>query len=135
MNFAQNQWSATLDGASIVNSQSMTTRGAQLDLGDVDAVWVIHKPGAPGNNFLLFDNYVVTADSGSSVPAPRLQILSRPANGKVNLRLSGVPAQRYVLEASTNLVNWSAIHTNTGNFEFSDSVAGMPLRFYRAHTQ
>jgi hypothetical protein len=41
-----------------------------------------------------------------------------------------------VIQASTNLINWVNIYTNTGTFNFTDSVApGYPKRFYRAFEQ
>ena len=53
MNFARNLWSATLNHLGVVNNQPITTRNSPLDLGDVDAVWLIRTPGAPDNYMLL----------------------------------------------------------------------------------
>jgi uncharacterized delta-60 repeat protein len=50
--------------------------------------------------------------------------------------LNGIGGQTLVIEASTNLANWSPLVTNTldnGPFYFSDPAAGTyPRRFYRA---
>jgi len=52
------------------------------------------------------------------------------------LKLSGPPASTYVIEASTNLTDWTAISTNsglTGSVVFSDTeAANFSQRFYRA---
>jgi hypothetical protein len=49
---------------------------------------------------------------------------------------SGIPGQRFVIEASTNLSHWSPVFTNTiftNILEFIDSEAGnYSDRFYRA---
>ncbi|MBI4323995.1 MAG: hypothetical protein HY674_01900, partial [Chloroflexi bacterium] len=47
--------------------------------------------------------------------------------------------QGYVLEASTNLVDWLPIYTNSagpGAFDFADPASlALPLRFYRARAE
>jgi subtilisin family serine protease len=53
------------------------------------------------------------------------------------LRVSGAAAHRYTLEASTNLVTWSALRTNladpNGQWNFLDADStNLPARFYRA---
>jgi hypothetical protein len=62
-----------------------------------------------------------------------------PVGGAMKLGVSGKPGTRYVLEHSTNLVNWTALATNTipltGPPMFTNSVAvSPPGRFYRART-
>ena len=53
--------------------------------------------------------------------------------------LAGVAGQNVVVESSTNLVNWTALATNTlgtGSLYFSDPASGnFPQRFYRARLQ
>jgi hypothetical protein len=54
----------------------------------------------------------------------------------LNLQLSGMPGKSYVLEASTNLVNWVPLSTNQAPstvLNLTDpSISGFPYRFYRA---
>ena len=64
----------------------------------------------------------------------RLQ--TAPATAGSLLRFSGSPGFGYVLEASTNLVNWLALTNlvarSDGLFEFLDTNAtNFPTRFYR----
>lgn len=69
------------------------------------------------------------------------------ANGVMHLQVSGLNGKGYVLEASTNLLNWTLLQTNssfpdpnvalpTNLFNFSDTtVTNYPRRFYRAFQQ
>lgn len=133
MNFADNVWSAWLNDVQIVDSKTMTTKGAALNLGDVDAVWVNDIFGQPGNNFMVFDNYTVTAE-----PYPvRLDALQRLASGAFLLRLTGEPGRQYAIDATTDFVDWFALKTNSaaadGTFDFLDDTAtNFSSSFYRA---
>jgi hypothetical protein len=135
MNFASNKWSATLDTNLLVTNKSITTVSAPLNLGDIDAVWSVYDSFAPGNNFMLFDNYQITAESPAPTPA-HLQNLGRTSDGQFLLRLTGEPGCNYAIEATTNSVNWSALKTNNatdGAFDYVDTAApNFPWRFYRA---
>ncbi|MBI5384588.1 MAG: IPT/TIG domain-containing protein [Verrucomicrobia bacterium] len=61
MDFGRNRWSATLGDAVLVRELPITTTGAARDLGDIDAVWVPRNDFAPGDNFMIFDDYQVVA--------------------------------------------------------------------------
>jgi len=72
-------------------------------------------------------------------PALRLQVAQPTING-VPFRLTGLSSLRVAIQASTDLVNWSAVNTNTlpptGVLNFVDSeVASFSRRFYRALLQ
>lgn len=55
------------------------------------------------------------------------------APGEFALILSGVTGQQYIIEASTDLVNWIPIQTNTAPFTLIDTKAGtFSQRFYRS---
>ena len=134
MNFASNRWSATLDNALIASNQPITTVGAPLNLGDIDAVWLVFATTAPGNNYLLFDNYQITADT-LPVPLAQMQFLGRNGSGAM-LRVSGNANSRWAVDATTNLVHWTALKTNTITttfFDYTDPAgATLQRRFYRA---
>jgi len=141
MNFASNVWSATLAGAGaaviIVNAQKITTTNAMLTLGDIDAVWVYGpSTNAPGNNFMVFDNYRVTASASAPLPF-QLEGFGQDANGNFSLRLAGEPGRHYAIDATTDFVDWSALKTNSvgldGTFDFVDTTAAnYSRRCYRA---
>lgn len=132
MDFASNRWNATLNQALIATNQPITTTNAPLNLGDVDAVWLIRTNGLPGDNYLLFDNYRVTAEL---LPA-RVQLLSRTSQGWALLRVSGQNGSRWSLEATTNFLSWTALETNVisgTSFDHIDTTAPpFSRRFYRA---
>lgn len=135
MNFASNRWSASLDHRLITTNQPITTVNAPLNLGDVDAVWIVDNPQAPGDNYMLFDNYQVTAESPVP-PRPQLQLLGRSVAGETWLRLTGQSGARFSIDASTNLQAWTPLKTNVlsdGAFDYVDTAApGFACRFYRA---
>lgn len=55
------------------------------------------------------------------------------ADGRFTLTVSGVPGYQYVIQASTNLVDWVSVKTNTAPFTFVDTNAGQfNRRFYRS---
>ena len=69
------------------------------------------------------------------------------ASPVLQLEVTGLPGKDYVLQTSTNFVNWRSIATNfsppdpdvtlPGNlFDFIDTPAtNLPVRFYRAQQQ
>jgi hypothetical protein len=130
MDFAANRWSATLNGATLATNQPITTVGAPLSLGDIDAVWLLADTNAPGDNYMVFDNYTISG----TVPAPQVRVVSFLGRAPI-VRLSGWEGARFAVEGSTNLVNWVGLRTNTaigGFFDYTDaSATGLPLRFYR----
>jgi hypothetical protein len=55
------------------------------------------------------------------------------AGGQLSLSSPGVPGCNFILQASTNLVNWVNLATNPSPFVVTDSDASQyPRRFYRA---
>ena len=80
MDFARNRWSATLDGAPLVQNQPISaTNNVALNLGDIDATW-LENSGAYGNNYMLFDEYYLTAEPSQ---APR--IITAPQSQSVTV--------------------------------------------------
>lgn len=136
MDFTANRWSATLGATTVATNLAITTRGVPLDFGDADAVWAIRKPGSPGDNFMVFDNYRVVADAGGTGhPAPRLEAVAYVKEPKGFLiRGQGTPGVRYVLESTADWGTWVPLTTNTmpaeGSFPHLDT-GGAGVRFYR----
>jgi hypothetical protein len=131
LDFTSNLWSATLNGAVVATNKSITTTGASLNLGDFDAGWFIFDPNAPGDNFMVFDDYRVTA----SIPPPSMRMLGI-LNGAATLRVTGLAGNSFAVEASTNLTQWASLKTNittAGSFDFvDDKSSGLKQRSYRA---
>jgi hypothetical protein len=135
MDFAHNTWTATLSGVLLATNQPLTTTNVPLTLGDIDAVWYVSNPNRPGDNFMIFDNYQVTAEALPAAPA-QLQALGMSASRQFLLRVTGTAGARYAVETTTNFTQWTALKTNTavsGSFDFTDTAApGFSRRFYRA---
>lgn len=135
MNFAANRWSATLNNALLATNQLITTTGVALNLGDIDAVWLVYDTNAPGDNFMLFDNYRVTAEALPTTSA-RMEFLARTVEGWTLLRVFGPDGSRWAVEGTTNLLTWSALKTNVISGSYFDMVdttaAGLTQRLYRA---
>jgi len=135
MNFASNRWGASLDGSPLLTNKPITTTGAALNLGDVDAAWVLADPARAGDNFMVFDNYSIVAEI---VPpaSPSLQLIERTPAGNVYLRLVGQSGARFAIDATTNLSTWTPLRTNLvseGVFDYLDTSAGaLARRYYRA---
>ena len=58
------------------------------------------------------------------------------SNGNFQFGLQGLEGQTYVVQTSTNLVNWTSVYTNNGSFIFTDlSTTNYGQRFYRVMAQ
>ena len=67
--------------------------------------------------------------------APLRFLNSASAGGRFSALLAGVTGSNYVVQCSTNLVNWTPIATNSstsGLINFTDSAAPGGKRYYRA---
>jgi len=53
-------------------------------------------------------------------------------NNQFVMTVSGVTNSTYIVQASTNLINWTNINTNVATFNYTDMLAtNYPMRFYR----
>jgi hypothetical protein len=65
-------------------------------------------------------------------PAPPTLTQTASANGQFAFNISGVTNYQCVVQASTNMVDWVSVQTNTAPFTFVDSNASQfKQRFYR----
>ena len=78
----------------------------------------------------------VRLDPDCQALAPLLQFLGRDGLGTIRWQLTGDPARAYIVEGSTNLMDWTPVTSITpsaGSEEFSDpGAAKLRYRFYRA---
>ncbi len=136
MNFARNNWTAVLNGQVIVDSQPLTTTGGRLDFSDADAVWVLREKGKPGDNYLLFDEYRVTAEPTPTIP-PQLELVGLQSTGEFELLLHGERGLSYAIDVTDQYFGeWYPLETNAppdGLWRFVDASAkDFPVSFYRA---
>ena len=83
-----------------------------------------------GSSPWAFLSFNVPADSG-----PTLRVSAATTNGSplLFIDVAGVSNVVYVLESSTNLINWAALRTNLGGpVTFSEPMTNGSQRFYRA---
>lgn len=113
---------------------------AHFGLGDATVVETVRVEWPSGiiqelGNVSANQFLTITEQQRGVTTAPRLA-LNRTEAGEVRLTLTGQPNLRYVVEASTNLAQWTkfAVRTNlTSWVEWIDPVpAKFPHRFYRA---
>ena len=77
--------------------------------------------------------FTTTSSAKANPPTPAsLNGAGRTGAGHFSFVVSGVPGAQYVVQASTDLVNWVTIQTNAAASTFVDpSAATMGQRFYR----
>lgn len=135
MNFDRNNWQAVLNGQVVVDSQPITTTGARLELSDFDAHWALRTKGAPGDNYMLFDEYQVTIEPTDHIPTT-IEPAGLNAQGEFQLYLHGERGRRFALDVTSDLKQWTALATNRldeGVWFFTDTTSpGQPRSFYRA---
>jgi len=91
-----------------------------------------------GVYFVTVSNGVMSANSSSALltvlsPAPVLSQPFSPASGQIQFDVVGIAGSNYVVQASTNCVDWSPMVTNVSPFTFAETNTGsIPARFYRA---
>lgn len=137
LNFGRNLWTADINGSVVVNAQPITTRGGVPDLNEIDAVWAIRRPGFPGDNFMIFDDYRLVAEAAANLP-PTLEPVGLLTTGAFIVRVRGEPGVTYLVEGTSDLKAWQPIGQVTapapsGVVDIQDNVrAGPGGRYYRA---
>ena len=96
LNFQRNRWSALLGETEIVTLQPITTRNTPLTLGDIDAVYFVHNPAMPGDNYLIFDDYTVAAEPIANT-SPVLVPVAYDRAGPFTFRAFVEPLVRHTL--------------------------------------
>jgi hypothetical protein len=79
---------------------------------------------------------LVMIPTATVAPAPATLTSVQRTAGQFSFTVNGTTGASYVVLASTNLVNWFPVQTNTAPFTFMDShVAGVSRCFYRSVSQ
>jgi hypothetical protein len=101
--------------------------------------------GVPGNTYALYS--VATDEVGNVEASPQIPgaettiasslapLLASPSlsDGQFQFGVLATSGNSYVIQASTNLVNWLAVQTNVAPFVFADpNYRHYPWRWYRA---
>jgi uncharacterized repeat protein (TIGR01451 family) len=85
------------------------------------------------------DDFAQATINAGTIPPPQLTNTVVNINGTFQLTVNGQPGQEYIVQASTNLINWVSVYTNpppfNSPFTFTDSNASSYRdRFYRVVT-
>jgi hypothetical protein len=92
-------------------------------------------PLTPGNVILARADGTALAPVGLSAGTIFVRTVNLLPDGHVQFFLPSTNDQRYAIQATSNLVDWVNISTNTATGEFMDlldvDAAGLPYRFYR----
>jgi len=82
-----------------------------------------------------FSNETAVTASATSGTLPVTLTPATLAGGQFGFAVSGVLGRTYVVQASTDLVHWVPVQTNTAPFNFVDvNTASYSKRFYRTFT-
>ena len=75
------------------------------------------------------------ARAAAPIPTATIKAITREANSNFSFQVAGVAGCKYVIQASSDLVHWISVQTNTAPFTFTDThAASYQTRFYRALT-
>jgi len=136
---ASNSVQVTTQGGcpwNVVNTNSwITIRSNLTNVGSAAVLYSI----ASNSNFLARSGSIVIGGKlfnltqmGTGTNAARLQILSQIGTN-ATLSVQGDVGKTYIVEASEDLIHWTAIATNSAPATVTDSTAGnAPWRFYRS---
>jgi endoglucanase len=123
----------TPSGANTCNDTSSfsTFNAAKGEYLDGVAYWMTVEPAQDYTvpTILLFAQQMGEL---TGAPAP---VLQSPvfAGSNFGFNLTGSTGNSFIIQASTNFVNWNSLQTNTAPFNFTDTSAGSyTARFYRA---
>lgn len=120
-----------MDGTVVAQrtNTSVFTSGTVM-IGLMDAFPSIADPAR--DSFVIFDNVRVE----NLAPPIHFDSITRLVNGNISLVLSSALGDRYWLDTTTNLSSWqtlaAVIATSNPVTVFDTSVAGDPVRYYRA---
>jgi hypothetical protein len=117
------QW----NGTNLVDATNatLTLNSITMDLAGSYSVTVANIAGSVTSSNAVLSVYATTAAmlGGYSLSA---------ANG-FRFQIAGVPGFNYAVQASTNLIDWVSLVTNTSPFGFVDvNTTNFPQQFYRA---
>ncbi|MFP6873835.1 MAG: hypothetical protein VCA55_10045 [Verrucomicrobiales bacterium] len=143
VDLVNNTWSVDLDGFQIFRDQPFTAKnGVDLDLGGTAIQWQRGSGNNWGNNWMLFDDWTVYADTSKlAIPEENFHIssITQAAGDNITLQWKAQPGFRYQVEYSNDLLTWKSdlpdslieepVETETG---YTDTTtAQSPERGYR----
>jgi hypothetical protein len=111
VDFKNNTWSVDLSGFQIFEDAPFTARNTKLDLGGIAIVWQRTSNSGWGNNWMLFDDWTVYADTKKLTLAEnpfKIRSITRQPNGKNTISWKMQPGFNYQIEYSDDLRIWKS---------------------------
>ena len=112
IDFENNTWSAELDGAPLFTDALFTSTGRTRDLGAIAAEWNITNRFLPGDNWMLFDDWIITSHPRTE-PQPTepftISKVERTGNNEVKLTYPADAGCTYRIQFSTDLQSWQEL--------------------------
>jgi uncharacterized repeat protein (TIGR01451 family) len=130
---SQVSWSVTTNGLTNTAGASLTlTVQTPAAAGTVEAT-AIAQASTPDPN--PDNNSASALVNVAYPPAPQLSAVLGGSGGGFQLSITNAPGQSVIIQASTNLLSWIPILTNTEPFTFTNfDATNFAHRFYRAVT-
>jgi uncharacterized repeat protein (TIGR01451 family) len=130
---SQVSWSVTTNGLTNTAGASLTlTVQMPAAAGTVEAT-AIAQASTPDPN--PDNNSASALVNVAYPPAPQLSAVLGGSGGGFQLSITNAPGQSVIIQASTNLLSWIPILTNTEPFTFTNfDATNFAHRFYRAVT-
>jgi Fibronectin type III domain len=119
----------------LVNWIILTTNDAPFNFVDTQAGQFSHRSyrAVPAPDAAATSTTATPPATVTQSPTPAVTSSSVNAAGQLGFTVTGIPGYPYVVEASTDLVNWTVLETNAAPFNFVDTnAANFSRRFYRA---
>jgi hypothetical protein len=118
-------WFNTTNSVAQGTNTSLTVSNAQpADAGGYSVI----VTNAAGNATSSVAMLKVFTTAAATLVSP-----AASSNGQFSFGATGVTGFNYAVQASTNLVDWRGLLTNTAPFTFTDANTPLfPSRFYRA---
>jgi regulation of enolase protein 1 (concanavalin A-like superfamily) len=119
------------------NGTTWTKTGASQSITMASSIYIGLPVCAHNNSALSTATFSGVTVSASSQSNPPVVLSTGAANEQFSLQFQGLNDLNYVVEASTNLVDWSPVYTNAltvgdnGTFNFMEVNTNFPARFYR----
>jgi hypothetical protein len=139
---ANNNSSDTSSGAAVLRAFNATNLSVQLYNSSVKASdkapGTVKYPApavADGKVFVAGDFGVAVYGLATVLPAMSITSASFSTNGAFQVGLAGAPGSNYVLQATTNFINWTSLTTNQPSNSildlFDSNAIDFSRRFYR----
>ena len=134
-------------GVAAWNGSTWTNVGSGLYLTEDNTIGYANALFANGNDLYVGGDFTSAGNKPSAFfahwnnqldyyppPHPYLTRAAVLPGDQIQFRLAGTSGESYILEASTNFVQWTSLLTNSATlYDFTDTnAAHFPRRFYRA---